>query len=286
MEWLEPIVGLLTRFPEIWPRILLTDTARYFVFAAPAALLIALAGGRASRWRIQNRRPGLRDRRREIGFSLLTAIVFSLNGFFLVYGLDWLGLAELRSGNCALTITIETVVLIVLHDAYFYWMHRALHWRPLFRAAHVTHHRSRTPSPWAAYAFAPLEALLEAAFLPIALLAAGGLETVSISIFIVHMMARNVMGHCGHEFLPRRWVNWPLTRWLTTPTHHDIHHELGRWNYGLYFTWWDRWMNTEHPAYPERFRAAAAGRATKPGPPSETGLTELLRRSIIGWWSG
>ncbi|MBA3838282.1 MAG: sterol desaturase family protein, partial [Zymomonas sp.] len=38
-------------------------------------------------------------------------------------------------------------------------------------------------------------------------------------------------------------------------THHDLHHTEGRYNFGLYFTWWDRLMGTEHPRYHERFEA-------------------------------
>ena len=32
----------------------------------------------------------------------------------------------------------------------------------------------------------------------------------------------------------------------------------GRYNFGLYFTWWDRWMGTEHPRYHERFESVAS----------------------------
>ena len=34
-----------------------------------------------------------------------------------------------------------------------------------------------------------------------------------------------------------------------------------RWNFGLYFTFWDRLMGTEHPDYHARFAAAATGQA-------------------------
>ena len=40
-------------------------------------------------------------------------------------------------------------------------------------------------------------------------------------------------------------------------THHDLHHQGPRWNFGLYFTLWDRLMGTEHPDYVIRFEAAA-----------------------------
>ena len=48
----------------------------------------------------------------------------------------------------------------------------------------------------------------------------------------------------------------PLFDWLTTTTHHDLHHSQAHWNYGLYFTWWDRWMGTEHPDYHAHFALA------------------------------
>ena len=46
---------------------------------------------------------------------------------------------------------------------------------------------------------------------------------------------------------------------------------LSHHNYGLYFTWWDRLMGTEHPAYHEKLRgkrdddaASAAGKQYRP----------------------
>lgn len=32
------------------------------------------------------------------------------------------------------------VALDYLHDAWFYWTHRALHWRPLYKHVHAIHH--------------------------------------------------------------------------------------------------------------------------------------------------
>jgi len=36
---------------------------------------------------------------------------------------------------------------IVLHDTYFYWTHRLMHHRRLFRWFHRTHHLSHNPTP-------------------------------------------------------------------------------------------------------------------------------------------
>ena len=32
------------------------------------------------------------------------------------------------------------VALDYLHDAWFYWTHRLLHWQPLYRSVHHIHH--------------------------------------------------------------------------------------------------------------------------------------------------
>ncbi|MBI5277215.1 MAG: sterol desaturase family protein [Burkholderiales bacterium] len=47
-------------------------------------------------------------------------------------------------------------------------------------------------------------------------------------------------------------------RWLTTTLHHEMHHAYGRHNFGLYFTWWDRWCGTEHPEYRARLAKLVA----------------------------
>ena len=65
----------------------------------------------------------------------------------------------------------------------------------------------------------------------------------ALFLFLTRMILRNAIGHSGFELLPRRWQRLPIT----SVTHHDLHHSTTRWNYGLYFTWWDRLMRTEHP---------------------------------------
>ena len=45
--------------------------------------------------------------------------------------------------------------------------------------------------------------------------------------WVTIQVARNAMGHAGYELFPRWWLASPLTRWLTTTTHHDLHHRGG-----------------------------------------------------------
>jgi len=55
------------------------------------------------------------------------------------------------------------------------------------------------------------------------------------------------------EIYPRNFDRYWLGRWLIGATHHGLHHAQFRFNYGLYFTFWDKWMRTESPDYHRLF---------------------------------
>jgi Delta7-sterol 5-desaturase len=230
------------------------ELTRYALAAGGLALLLWLGRRWTEARRIQLRAPNLADRRHEIVHSLETMVVFALSTMMTI--------ALARAGIVHLSMTapplwlaaIEFVGIVIAHDAYFYWMHRGLHLKAMFRRAHLTHHMSRTPSPFAAYSFAPIEAVTESLFLPLFLLVVP-FHALVVLAFLLHQIVRNVLGHGGHEFAWPGFTRSRWTGWLTTTTHHDLHHSEGRYNFGLYFTWWDRWMGTEHPRYHEKFEA-------------------------------
>ena len=250
---------------EFWFMVWGFDTARYLFGAGSVALVLyVLFSGFSRRYRIQDRRASRGDIRREITYSLLTTAVYALVAIFTVQ-LERAGYIRHYGDIAAFPLwyaILSLPLILVLHDAYFYWVHRFMHWRPVFRLMHLTHHRSRTPTSWAAYAFAPGEAFLMALFVPI-YAALFPIHGGVMFLFLTIMILRNAMGHSGVEFHPRWWVDSPLDI-FTTVTHHDLHHQRARGNYGLYFTWWDRWMGTEFDDYKARFREAAQGRALTP----------------------
>lgn len=146
---------------------------------------------------------------------------------------------------------VSIPLMIILHDAYFYWTHRAMHSARLYKRMHLQHHRSHNPTPFTAYNFAPAEAVVQYLFVPLALMIVP-LHGFALYIVMTIMIFKNALGHCGYEVFPRSWARMPVLGWLTTVTHHDMHHERANGNFGFYFTWWDRWMGTEHPDYLQR----------------------------------
>lgn len=248
--------SLSQEFLRIWPIIAANDFLRYAVAASLLAFILFVFRSALAHRRIQARRAGWPDIRREISYSLSTILIFSLVGFGVYaggqYGIFRLDRQHLPPLSLAL---FDFAIMVVVHDAYFYWTHRAMHHPRLYRHFHRLHHLSRTPTPWAAYSFAPPEALVQAAFLPLILLV---FQTSGVVVFafMSHMIMRNVIGHAGIELFPEKWLQWPVLKLVTTTTHHDLHHSEFRANYGLYFTWWDRLSGTEHPEYRKRFEQA------------------------------
>ena len=50
--------------------------------------------------------------------------------------------------------------LIFWASFHFYWIHRALHWPPLYRIAHAVHHRNIYIGPWSGISMHPIEHLI------------------------------------------------------------------------------------------------------------------------------
>jgi lathosterol oxidase len=243
-----------------WPVFFAVDALRYAIAASLAFVVFwiwkwdALAARR-----IQQRRPSNKAFAREIRYSISTAVIFSLVGLGVhhLVRAGVLGVYDDFASHGWPWWFASIGLAIVIHDAYFYWTHRALHSRWLFRHVHRVHHLSTSPSPWAAYAFSPGEAVVNAGVLPLVLLVVP-MHDSAIFVFLVYMIVMNVIGHLGIELYPRGWATSRWTRWYSSSTHHNLHHRDCRGNYGLYFTWWDRLFRTQHDEYEATFARVAA----------------------------
>ncbi|WP_237066589.1 sterol desaturase family protein [Microbulbifer guangxiensis] len=233
---------------------------RYVLAATLVSLFVSLLfRGWMNKRRLQKRRATWRDIRREVSFSLLTM------GIGATIGLGTIALN--RAGYLHLYWEwtdyplwwniISLPVLILLHDTYFYWVHRAIHHPRLFRHFHRVHHLSLSPTPWAAYSFSVGEGLLMVLFTPLSLVLLPIHIWIGIAFSFIQIF-RNTMLHASCEFHPRGWVDGPLD-FLTTTTHHNLHHQKFQGNYGFYFTFWDRLMGTEFKNYKDEFRRVTAG---------------------------
>jgi len=245
----------MSNLVHTWMFMLVFDGGRY-VIAAGAAFLVFWVWGRArfATRLVRGEWAPVSAIRREILYSISTAAIFASVGTLIFFGAR-AGVLHLTTGAFGWPYFLFSIAaLIVLHDAYFYWTHRAMHHPALFRRVHRVHHLSHNPSPWAAYAFAPAEALVHALFVPLCLLVMP-IHQYALFAFLAFMIVRNVLGHLGIELFPAWFVHRRISRWSTTTTHNGLHHARVRTNFGLYFTWWDRAMGTTDPTYEAAFAA-------------------------------
>ena len=243
-------------FLELFTGVSITSGLRYLLFAGIAWLLTYVWLQR--RWlhrKVVQRLPASADVRREIKDSLISLLIFGFVGAVTVWAAlnGWTQMYFKIADRGWVWFWASVALTVVLHDAYFYWTHRLMHHRRLFRVFHRTHHLSTNPTPWAAFAFSPAEAFVEAGIFPLAVLLMP-IHPLAFTAFMFWQMTYNVIGHTGYEFHPRWLMDSWLKHVLNTPTNHVMHHENMRGNYGLYFNVWDRLMRTNHVDYENRFR--------------------------------
>jgi lathosterol oxidase len=181
--------------------------------------------------------------RHEIFFTALTGVVglcMGAGATFLVRA----GVIPLAAGELTLgAVVFESLVYVVLFDAYFYGLHRLLHVRSMYQRIHVVHHRSTSPTLLTALAFHPVEAILIMAFMPVAMWLIP-IHFVSLVIVSVFLSGSILLAHCGYEVFPRWWERVPVLNWYVTPRVHDAHHKRRDCNYSATLSIFDRAFGT------------------------------------------
>ena len=271
-EWIQDLARAL-HDPEAWQSLRRVVTAyvcgqglQYgaiafaFWFTLHGLLRKRLAHRLISRW------PRARDVRRELLYFVVTLTLYSAGAAAVLAALA-MGQVEiyadpLKHGLAWLLLSLP--LLILWQDVCFYFTHRLMHTRWLFRHIHYVHHRSREPSPWAAFTMHPLEWVVNAV-LPLLPLALAPFQAHVLALFVLHQVARNAHGHAAVETMPRGFARHWFWRHFTNTTHHHLHHETGQGHYGLWFSWWDRWLGTERADYLPRFDAATGPRPARAG---------------------
>ncbi len=198
--------------------------------------------------------PSRRDTWREAGLSLLTCLIYGVVAAVCLWAAHrgWTRL-YFDIGAYGWGWFFASIVLtLVVHDAYAYWTHRLMHHRRLFSLVHRAHHRSTNPTPIAAYAFHPLEALIQAGFLPLVIFLYP-MHPIAFALYTGWELTWNVVAHGGFEIFPRWLLRSRLGKYVNTPTFHTMHHEYTAGNYGFYSNIWDRLMRTAHKKYEARF---------------------------------
>jgi sterol desaturase/sphingolipid hydroxylase (fatty acid hydroxylase superfamily) len=186
----------------------------------------------------------------EVKWSLITALIFAIAG--TLTAILWQhGYTKLYSGIYEYGLwylPVSLLISMLIHETYYYWLHRWMHKPKVFKILHKVHHDSTTTSAWTAFSFHPLEGLLQAIILPLTIVFLP--MHLYVLIFQLTLMTfSSVINHLEIETYPANFHKHLIGKWLIGATHHSLHHKQFKYNYGLYFTFWDKWKKTESPKF-------------------------------------
>ena len=135
-------------------------------------------------------------------------------------------------------LAVSAIGALLFAETAIYWLHRMLHVRPLFRHLHAVHHRFREPNPMIAYAFHPVDSFTQS--LPYHLYVF--IVPTNFWVYFPLFIFSSFWSVMIHDRV--RWVPGWLVPLINYAGCHTAHHWFGRYNYGNYFTFWDRICGT------------------------------------------
>ena len=123
---------------------------------------------------------------------------------------------------------------------HFYWIHRFLHWPPLYRTAHSLHHRNVNVGPWSGLSMHPIEHVMFFSSVCIHFVLAA--HPITILFHMQHQALTAATSHTGFEGLVVKDKN----RLALGTFHHQMHHRYFECNYGNLEVPWDKWFGSFH----------------------------------------
>jgi sterol desaturase/sphingolipid hydroxylase (fatty acid hydroxylase superfamily) len=141
---------------------------------------------------------------------------------------------------CALLLC----ALLLWHVVHFYFTHRLLHWRPLYRSAHYVHHKNVNIGPWSGLAMHPIEHIIY--FSGVLIFWIVPSHPIHALFALQFAALAPASGHSGFE---RAVVKGKVT--LPGDFFHYLHHRYFECNYGSPNVPFDRWFGSFHDGSPE-----------------------------------
>lgn len=184
--------------------------------------------------------------KKEIYWSTISSAIFAFFGAvtYWLYLHDYTAiyLDAAKFGYWYLPLSL--LIVLLLHETYYYWLHRAMHIPKIYKVVHKVHHQSLSTTPWTAFSFHPWESILEALIVP-AILIFVPVNIYVLLFYLILMTFSSMVNHLDIEIYPASFRNSKFGKLWIDATHHHFHHKEFTTNYGLYFTFWDKLMGTE-----------------------------------------
>lgn len=230
-----------------------------FVFARNLVIFTLLAGGlhlylytahrQGDAFRY-DRRPFQSGVRFTFGTQLRDNIFWSLMGIPIWTAWEVVGLwaysnhylPRLAFSDHPIWFVLLFVVLAILGNLHFYWVHRLIHWQPLYKHVHSLHHRNIICGPWSGYSNHPVEHVLYLSNVLFLLVLASHPIHLLFSLQVKTLTAPT--SHSGYDKLA---PSADATDGAALGDfYHQLHHRYFECNYGEPELPFDHWFGTLH----------------------------------------
>lgn len=184
--------------------------------------------------------------KKEIYWSVVSSAIFAFFGAitYWLYLNDFTAIYLDASQFGYWYLPLSLLIVLLLHETYYYWVHRAMHFPKIYKVVHKVHHQSLSTTPWTAFSFHPWESIIEALIVPVILMVVP-VNIYVLLFYLILMTFSSMINHLDIEVYPESFRKSTFGKLWIDATHHHYHHKEFNTNYGLYFTFWDKLMGTE-----------------------------------------
>ena len=248
--WFHPPISSMKNFSLDW--IVVIWFHNLVLLSLIAGLLhwfFYIRKGQANKLKYDSRILQYKGRQFTFGGQVRDNMFWSLSsGVFFWTGYQVLIFWAMSNGYVPILNSTENPLIFVLWflftplwiSFHFYWVHRLLHWPPIYKWVHSVHHRNINVGPWSGLSMHPVEHLIFFSSMLIHLIIPT--HPLHVLFHVQHQALQAASSHTGYESL---LVKNKKTLDLGT-FHHQMHHRYFEVNYGTLEIPWDKWFGTFH----------------------------------------
>ncbi|KAF9333084.1 c-5 sterol desaturase [Podila minutissima] len=128
-------------------------------------------------------------------------------------------------------VALSIAAFLFFTDCGIYWVHRFLHHPLVYKRLHKPHHKWIIPTPYSSHAFHPVDGYLQSVPYHVFVFVFPMQKYIYLTMFVL-VNFWSVLIHDGEVVVESSVIN--------SAAHHSVHHLYFNYNYGQYFTLWDR----------------------------------------------
>lgn len=236
--WLTPAMAEMVTFEMWWVALVFArNTALTLVLFGGAHLYLYVFQGQGDRLKFSNRPLATGTRRflfrNQVRDNMFRSLVYGISIYTIfevvtlwAFANGYFGLFEPTSPVLFWSWFVVLLILApAIHALHFYWGHRLLHARFIYRTVHAVHHRNVEVGPWSGLAMHPIEHAIYFSTVIVQWLLAlhpvNALFQLQITIFYA------LMAHTGFEKIQVGRLSIDNNSYF-----HYLHHKYFECNYG------------------------------------------------------